>query len=328
MIKICFFGMGSIGKKHLKNLVKILNERKIEFEIDVVKRKKELDKEVKEYINNIYRIDEFIPSFYNIVFIVNDTSVHIETLNLMKDYSDNFFIEKPLSLNLSGFELKDYRNKKIYIACPMRYSSVMDYLKKKVDFAKVYSVRAICSTYLPDWRPKVDYRNNYSAKKELGGGVTLDLIHEWDYLTYLLGFPEKIFNLNKKVSHLEINSDDLSIYIADYRDKLVELHLDYFGRTPTRKVEFFLKEGTIVGDFIENSIILENKEKIILPKEDVYIKEMNNFLNIIFDKKDNFNDLEQAYKVLKLIKGEVETNESFNYYLWKSWFKRSRKQKF
>jgi len=304
MIKICFFGMGSIGKKHLKNLVKILNERKIEFEIDVVKRKKGLDDEVKEYINNIYKIDEFTPSFYDIIFIVNDTSVHIETLNLMKDYSDNFFIEKPLSFNLNGFELEDYKNKKIYIACPMRYSSVMNYLKKNVDFEKVYSVRAICSTYLPDWRPTIDYRNNYSAKKELGGGVTLDLIHEWDYLTYLLGFPEKIFNLNKKVSHLEISSDDLSIYIAEYNDKLVELHLDYFGRTPTRKVEFYLKEGTIVGDFIENSVILENKEKIILPKEDIYLNEMNNFFNIIFDKKDNFNDLEHAYKVLKLIKGE------------------------
>ena len=288
MIKICFFGMGSIGKKHLKNLVKILNERKIEFEIDVVKRKKGLDDEVKEYINNIYKIDEFTPSFYDIIFIVNDTSVHIETLNLMKDYSDNFFIEKPLSFNLNGFELEDYKNKKIYIACPMRYSSVMNYLKKNVDFEKVYSVRAICSTYLPDWRPTIDYRNNYSAKKELGGGVTLDLIHEWDYLTYLLGFPEKIFNL----------------YIAEYNDKLVELHLDYFGRTPTRKVEFYLKEGTIVGDFIENSVILENKEKIILPKEDIYLNEMNNFFNIIFDKKDNFNDLEHAYKVLKLIKGE------------------------
>ena len=304
MIKICFFGMGSIGKKHLKNLVKILNERKIEFKIDVVKRKKELDDEVKEYIDNVYKIDEFIPSFYDIVFIVNDTSVHIETLNLMKDYSNNFFIEKPLSLNLNGFELKNYKNKKIYIACPMRYSSVMDYLKNNIDFRKVYSIRAMCSTYLPDWRPTIDYRNNYSAKKELGGGVTLDLIHEWDYLTYLIGFPEKIFNLNKKVSHLEISSDDLSIYIAEYKDKLVEVHLDYFGRTPTRKVELFLKEGTIVGDFIENSKILENKEKIVLQKEDIYLKEMNNFLNIIFDKKDNFNDLNHAYKVLKLIKGE------------------------
>ena len=305
MIKICFFGMGSIGKRHLKNLVKIFNERKVEFKIDVVKRKKELDDEVKEYIDNVYKIDEFIPSFYDIVFIVNDTSVHIETLNLMKDYSNNFFIEKPISLNLNGFELKNYKNKKIYIACPMRYSSVMDYLKKNIDFTKVYSVRAICSTYLPDWRPTIDYRNNYSAKKELGGGVTLDLIHDWDYLTYLLGFPEKIYNLNKKVSHLEISSDDLSIYIAEYKDKLVEVHLDYFGRIPTRKVEIFLKEGTVIGDFINNIVILENGREIDLSDEmDDYIKEMNNFLDIIFDEKDNFNDLEHAYKVLKLIKGE------------------------
>ena len=305
MVKICFFGMGSIGKRHLKNLVKTLNERKIEFKIDVVKRKKEIDNEVKDYINNIYIVDEFIPSFYDIVFIVNDTSVHIETLNLMKDYSNNFFIEKPLSLNLNGFELKNYKDKKIYIACPMRYSSVMDYLKKNIDFTKVYSVRAICSTYLPDWRPTIDYRNNYSAKKELGGGVTLDLIHEWDYLTYLLGFPEKIFNLNKKVSHLEISSDDLSIYIAEYKDKLVEVHLDYFGRIPTRKIELFLKEGTIIGDFIKNTVTLENGREIALADEiDDYIKEINNFLDIIFNKKDNFNDLNHAYKVLKLIKGE------------------------
>ena len=305
MIKICFFGMGSIGKRHLKNLVKILKERKIEFEIDVIKRKKKINDEVKDYIHNIYKADEFKPNFYDIVFIVNDTSVHIETLKLMKDYSNNFFIEKPLSINLNGFELDDYKDKNIYVACPMRYSNVMDYLKKNMNFTKVYSVRAICSTYLPDWRPTIDYRDNYSAKKELGGGVTLDLIHEWDYLTYLLGFPEKIYNLNKKVSHLEINSDDLSIYIAEYRDKLVEVHLDYFGRIPTRKIEIFLKEGTVIGDFIKNTVILENSSEVDLSDSvDEYIKEMNNFLDIIFNGKDNFNDLKHAYKVLKLIKGE------------------------
>ena len=282
MIKICFFGMGSIGKRHLKNLVKILKERKIEFEIDVIKRKKEINDEVKDYIHNIYKVDEFKPNFYDIVFIVNDTSAHIETLNLMKNYSNNFFIEKPLSINMDQIIIDDYKGKKIYIACPMRYSSVIDYIKNNMDFTKVYSVRAICSTYLPDWRPTIDYRNNYSAKKELGGGVTLDLIHEWDYLIYLLGFPEKVFNLNKKVSHL-----------------------DYFGRIPTRKVEFFLKEGTVIGDFIKNTVTLENTSEINLSDDvDDYIKEMNNFLDIIFNQKDNFNNLEHAYKVLKLIKGE------------------------
>ena len=290
MVKICFFGMGSIGKRHLKNLVKILKERKLNFEIDVVKRTREVD---------------FTPTFYDIVFIVNDTSAHIETLNLMKNYSNNFFIEKPLSINVNKININDYKDKKIYIACPMRYSNVIEYLKKEIDVSKVYSVRAICSTYLPDWRPTIDYRHNYSAKKELGGGVTLDLIHEWDYLTYLLGFPEKVFNLNKKVSHLEINSDDLSIYIAEYKDKLVEIHLDYFGRIPTRKVEFFLKEGTVIGDFIKNTITLEDNREINLSDDvDDYIKEMNNFLDIIFNQKNNFNNLEHAYKVLKLIKGE------------------------
>ncbi|EUB19477.1 Gfo/Idh/MocA family oxidoreductase [Fusobacterium sp. CM22] len=305
MVKICFFGMGSIGKRHLKNLVKILKERKLNFEIDVVKRTREVDEEVRFYINNIYSIKDFTPTFYDIVFIVNDTSAHIETLNLMKNYSNNFFIEKPLSINVNKININDYKDKKIYIACPMRYSNVIEYLKKEIDVSKVYSVRAICSTYLPDWRPTIDYRHNYSAKKELGGGVTLDLIHEWDYLTYLLGFPEKVFNLNKKVSHLEINSDDLSIYIAEYKDKLVEIHLDYFGRIPTRKVEFFLKEGTVIGDFIKNTVTLENAREIKLSDDiDDYIKEMNNFLDIIFNQKDNFNNLENAYRVLKLIKGE------------------------
>jgi len=297
--------MGSIGKRHLKNLVKILKERKLDFEIDVVKRKKEVDEEVRFYIKSIYSIKDFIPTFYDIVFIVNDTSAHIETLNLMKNYSNNFFIEKPLSINISKINIDDYKGKKIYIACPMRYSNVIEYLKKEIDFSKVYSIRALCSSYLPDWRPTIDYRNNYSAKKELGGGVTLDLIHEWDYLTYLLGFPEKIFNLRKKVSHLEISSDDVSVYIAEYKDKLVELHLDYFGRVPTRKIELFLKEGTVIGDFIKNTVILENNKEVDLSDDvDDYIKEMNNFLDIIFKGKVNFNNLEYAYKVLKLIKGE------------------------
>lgn len=305
MLKICFFGMGSIGKRHLKNLVKILKERKLDFEIDVVKRKKEVDEEVRFYIKSIYSIKDFIPTFYDIVFIVNDTSAHIETLNLMKNYSNNFFIEKPLSINISKINIDDYKGKKIYVACPMRYSNVIEYLKKEIDFSKVYSIRALCSSYLPDWRPTIDYRNNYSAKKELGGGVTLDLIHEWDYLTYLLGFPEKIFNLRKKVSHLEISSDDISVYIAEYKDKLVELHLDYFGRVPTRRIELFLKEGTVIGDFIKNTVILENNKEVDLSDDvDDYIKEMNNFLDIIFKGKVNFNNLEYAYKVLKLIEGE------------------------
>ena len=73
------------------------------------------------------------------------------------------------------------------------------------------SARVICSSYLPDWRPGVDYRTVYSAHKALGGGVTIDLIHEWDYLVDLFGVPQKLYNFKGTYSDLEIDSDDLSV---------------------------------------------------------------------------------------------------------------------
>ena len=112
-----------------------------------------------------------------------------------------------------------------------------------------YCARVICSSYLPDWRPGVDYRTVYSAHKALGGGVTIDLIHEWDYLVELFGVPEKLYNFKGTYSDLEIDSDDLSVYIAKYPTLLAEVHLDYFGRGYRRSIELFCHDGSYLADF-------------------------------------------------------------------------------
>ena len=67
-------------------------------------------------------------------------------------------------------------------------------LKDRLPGLHPYCARVICSSYLPDWRPGVDYRTVYSAHKAMGGGVTIDLIHEWDYLVELFGVPEQLYN--------------------------------------------------------------------------------------------------------------------------------------
>ena len=101
----------------------------------------------------------------------------------------------------------------------------------------------------------MDHRRTYSARKETDGGVSIDLIHEWDYLTYLFVWQEKVKCHIGKKSNLEIDSDDYAIYIVEYGDKIAELYLDYFGRKTIREIELFTKEETIRGDLVHSKVI-------------------------------------------------------------------------
>ncbi len=310
--KIAFIGLGSIGKRHLLNVVKVLNNRNDEFIIDLVRRKesKALDDELKVHVNKIYSDDEEIPSDYDIVFITNPTSLHYETIVKFKSKTKHMFIEKPvfdkIDIDIEKLDLKD--ENVYYVACPLRYTQVINFVKQNIDFKEVYSVRVICSSYLPDWRPNADYRETYSASKAQGGGVSIDLIHEWDYLIYLLGLPKEILNIRGKFSNLEIDSDDLSVYIAKYDDLLVEVHLDYFGRKSVRELQIMTKTDTINVDIINSRITYLKENKVIKfddERNSFQLREIENLFQILDGNKENENDIFKALSTLKIAKEGV-----------------------
>lgn len=309
-LKVCFIGIGSIAKRHIKNLKKICIEDNIDIIIDAVSRSgtKGTDK-VFTLIDNVYSSIESSNTMYDVVFITNPTEYHLEALNRATPYSKNFFIEKPIAsvsqLNeMSRFKLKS--GSVYYVACPLRYSAVIQYIKNNILSDDVISVRSISSSYLPDWRPEQDYRNTYSAQKALGGGVSIDLIHEWDYLSYLFGKPLKLNYMSGKKSQLEIDSDDYSIYIGEYSDKIVELHLDYFGRKTIRDIMLFTKDDTIVGDMVNNKISFLKSGKIVNfheKRDDYQIRELRHFLDMINGKCKKDSNIIHAIDVLKLTQG-------------------------
>lgn len=308
MYRIAFVGLGSIGRRHLKNIYQVLQARNIEFEIDALRNShSELPENIREKICKEYFEVGSLPDHYDIIFITNPTACHYSILRDVIHKGKHFFIEKPIfetdTYDIDTLELNS--NNIYYVACPLRYKACLEYVKKEIENGlKVISARAISSSYLPEWRPNTDYRKGYSAIKALGGGVSLDLIHEWDYITYFWGMPEKMINYLGHFSDLEIDSDDLSIYIAKYADKLVEVHLDYVGRKTERRLELLTNEKRIDVDIVENKIyIYENRSinEIVFPTEDSYIKEMQHFLDCIEGKADNTNTLQHANEVLKLI---------------------------
>lgn len=307
-MKICIVGAGSIGKKHIKNIRQICNKNEIKLAIHLLRSSKSnLSDDVKDLVDK--EIFDFcdLDNNYDAIIIANPTFLHYNTIIQLKNHSKYFFVEKPVfeshEKNINKMELPI--DNIYYVACPLRYTGIITEAKKILDVEKIYSVRVICSTYLPDWRPNVDYREVYSAKRSEGGGVSIDLIHEWDYITYLFGNPMEVKKISGKYSELEIDSDDIAIYIAQYHNLLIEMHLDYFGRIPQRYFEFYTKENVYRFDFINNRVY-KNNEIFIQYKEDgnqKYLNEMSNFLEIVKGEKVSENDLLNALDVMNYANG-------------------------
>ena len=312
-MRVAFWGLGSIAKRHIRNIYTILKQGGDTPKIDVFRHKKQQIQEadIREMVTGVYSQNELEDKYYDIIFITNPTAQHFETIKMCVPHTDHMFIEKPVfekySENIADLKLK--RNSVYYVACPLRYTSVIQYIKNNIDLSSVFSVRAISSSYLPDWRPGTDYRKTYSAHKELGGGVAIDLIHEWDYLTNLFGIPEKVLYVGGKFSDLEIDSDDLAVYTGIYKDRIIELHLDYFGRKTSRELTLYTSEEIISADLVNGKInYLKSGETVDVHEErDNYQKrELQHFLDIVDGKVINDSTVEHAVKVLKIARNHGE----------------------
>ena len=310
-MKVCFVGIGSIAKRHIGNLCDICKELEIPVQIDALRRETSAVSDTPAAVAEVYTDASQLPSDYDIMFITNPTEYHADMLQRLHDKAGHFFIEKPITSVDTIDKLKGFTPRSgsvYYVACPLRYTNVISYLKRELNVENVNSVRCISSSYLPDWRPGTDYRKTYSAHKDLGGGVDIDLIHEWDYLNYLFGMPCDVKSFMGKVSKLEIDSCDYAIYIAEYDNMIAELHLDYFGRKSMRTMEIFTDDDTIIADLISGTVKYCCSGRVIDLAEDrdsFQKKELRSFLKTVTEGKESLNDILTAVKTLKLTQGIV-----------------------
>jgi len=275
--KVLFTGLGSIGQKHLKNLLSLDGYT---FQADALRREnKKIDG-----INTVYTSFDKIPNDYDIIFITNPTHLHYETISELSSKTKNMFIEKPIFDKPAECKFAPRVN---YVACPLRHNSVVKDLKEYVSNHDVYAFRTICSSYLPDWRKNSDYRNCYSAKADMGGGVELDLIHEIDYLKWIFGKFDTIKRISSKKSDLEISSNDVALYLLENSKVAGSLHLDYFGRETKRQTEVFAKDETKVFDLLKNT-------------NDMYLEELKYFMTLVENDTENgYNTPEEAIESLE-----------------------------
>ena len=120
--------------------------------------------------------------------------------------------------------------------------------------ARPLSARAHWGEYLPGWHPWEDYRQGYSARADLGGGVILTLCHPLDYLRWLLGEVEALWAFAGRLSDLELDVEDTAEIGLHFAGDSGSVHLDYNQRPPLHSLEIIGAQGTLRWDNADGAI--------------------------------------------------------------------------
>jgi len=320
-MKIGIIGLGSIGKRHVRCL------RKLGYEdIVALRTKKGTTKTLPvefNYINELFNVKDFYSNNLDGVIISNPTSLHIETMKIPLEKKIPIFVEKPIADSIEQLrEIDDYDLNSVMIGFSLRYNEIINIVKEFIASGKlgrIYKANLYCGQFLPSWHPYADYKKEYYARKDLGGGAIRTLSHEIDLMHYFLGDPKELCASVEKISDLEIDVDDNVYMICKMANhSLASIELDYFNPVLTRRGIIFGSEGTIEYSFSKLNVTFADyngKIRIIykninLDWNKMYIDQMKNFVNFIKNKESLCCTFQDGVNVMKIIKAAEESTRT------------------
>lgn len=298
-MKVLIVGLGSIAIKHI-NALKIIDSA-----VQIFALRSSSSSPSIEGIIDIYDYSSVAELNFDFAIISNPTSLHAEAIKSLIPFQLPLFIEKPLFSELANEVLiSEVKANQIntYVACNLRFLDCLQFTKNFIKNKRINEVNSYCGSYLPEWRSNVDWRKVYSANAAMGGGVHLDLIHELDYLYWLFGKPQKSSKILKNNSSLQIDAIDYANYTLEYENFVTSAILNYYRKDSKRTLEIVMQESTVFVDILKNCVyedgvlVFESQQKVLA----TYESQLRYFIDRLNLKQKNFNDIEEAYRILKI----------------------------
>lgn len=300
--KALIIGFGSIGRKHAEILSNLLGRTSVY----VLTQQDEVEFNSIDSFDKINSID---PDY---IVVASATSLHLNHVQKLERICREkvILIEKPLFDEKREVNLTQNH---YLVAYNLRFHPLINFLKDKIDQEKIISAKAVCHSFLPNWRKNIIYQESASASISKGGGVLLDLSHEIDYMQYILGDFSVNYSINKKVSNLEIDTDDYLLICGELRKGgLFNIETSYFSKQTRRKIFIETTSISIELDIIKShmKIFTDHKEEIISENEyslqDTYIDQHKAILSGDFSKSCT---LSEGLRTMEIISEVQNTRE-------------------
>jgi predicted dehydrogenase len=207
-VKVAVLGLGSAGARHARNLIELGHEV-VGFDPAATT----LDAQVQLTGS----VDSAIEAA-DAVVVASPNSLHAEQAMTALERRRPVLVEKPLAVTAADAERVAAAGERAGVAggvaMNLRFHPGILELKRLVDNGSLGPIRLARASFGYDlrlWHPDSDYRQSYSARAELGGGIVLDAIHELDYLLWLFGPVHAVTAETARVSDLEIDVEDVAV---------------------------------------------------------------------------------------------------------------------
>lgn len=312
-MKFLIAGFGSIGRRHLRNL-QTLDER------DILLYRTGHGSLPDDEIAGLpveTNLETALAHRPDAVIISNPTALHLGVAIPAARAGCHLFLEKPISHSLEGINelgsAVEHGGGRVYVGYQFRFHPGLQRVKKLIDggaIGRLLSVRAHWGEYLPDWHPWENYREGYSARHDLGGGVILTLCHPLDYLRWLIGEVAELWAFAGRLSDLDIQVEDTAeIGLRFKNGALGSLHLDYNQRPPAHYIDIIGTQGSLRWDNSDGAVGVYSSERgewecyPVPPgfdRNDLFLAQMRHFLAVTRGQAEPACTLEDGIRALEL----------------------------
>jgi predicted dehydrogenase len=340
-MKVLMIGLGGIGQRHTRNLRALLGtgveimayrvRRHTHVVTPVMGADNSRNVEDEYAIRTLSNLEEALAQKPDAAFICNPSSLHVPvTLACIRAGCD-VFVEKPLSDSMRGADeliaAADEHKVIAMVGYQLRFHPCLRALEETVKsgiLGSLLAVRATVGEYLPNWHPYEDYRQMYASRADLGGGVVLSQIHEFDYLYSLFGVPSRIYAIGGHWSDLEVDVEDTASTLMECivagRSLPVQLHQDYLQSPPSRQCEVIGDRGRVIMDlhaltvsvFTRGSTTPEVRNFTGFERNQLFLDQLKHFLDCVRSRTKPVVDLRDGLQSLRMAlaaRKSIETHE-------------------
>lgn len=318
MLRVLQVGLGSMGKRRIRNLQELGIKDIIGFD-----PKEERRKEAQKlyHIQTVADISEGLEKNPNCMIISTPPDLHYKYSKIAIKKNIHFFTEVNLSSSDISKIIQELKQKKI-IGVPsstMLFHPIIKQLEKLIKektIGKPLTVYHHFGHYLPNWHPWEDYRNFYVSKKETGAArevVPFELV----WMSHLFSDIYSVYGNIDKISSLKANIDDIYQILIEFVNGVkCTFIVDVISEPAINETRITGDKGMIYCDHNTGTIKIGKgskwKEVKIetgkmakgykgnTPSDSIYVEEMKSFLDAI-KKSSARHTFSDELKILKVL---------------------------